>query len=110
ETALFDNDPTTIPLVTIGGPGPYAQDTWGLQNVTAALLQGMLGTLPAEAVVGFDVSYQSNHRRSFFYTPARNSLPARSLFAPYFEGPYTIGPITNPTSTERLETEGRNYA
>jgi len=109
-TNLFDGDPGTVPLVTMGGPGPYAQDTWGMQNITAALWDTMMGSVRTQFVGGVDLSYQHNKRRSFLYTPSRGSLPDRELFDPYFVGPYTIGPITNPTSNERLETEGSNYA
>ncbi len=110
-TNFFDGDPGTVPLVTTGGPGPYAQDTWGMQNITAAVWDGMTGSLRTQIVGGFDLSYQHNKRRSFLYTPSRNTgLPARGLLDPYFNGPYTIGPIVDPTANERLETEGRTYA
>jgi catecholate siderophore receptor len=109
-TNFFDGDPGTVPLVTTGGPGPYAQDTWGMQNITAAVWETMLGSVRTQFVGGVDLSYQHNKRRTFLYTPSRGSLPARELFDPYFVGPYTIGPITDPAANERLETEGRNYA
>ncbi len=42
-TYLTDNDPTTVPQVGIGGPGPYDQTTTGVQNVSTLSYTAPIG-------------------------------------------------------------------
>ncbi len=78
-TALTDNDPATVPLATPGGPGPYDQDTQGVQNITAAHITAPLGGLRSELTVGFDAAWQHNDRNQYAYIGTRTPL---DLFNP----------------------------
>jgi catecholate siderophore receptor len=78
-TALTDNDPATVPLATPGGPGPWDQDTQGIQNITAAAINAPLFGLRSELVVGSDVTWQHNDRNQYQYGGTRAPL---DLFNP----------------------------
>jgi len=73
-TALTDSDPATVPTATPGGPGPWDQDTQGVQNITAAAINAPLGGLRSELVVGFDAAWQHNDRNQYAYGAARAPL------------------------------------
>lgn len=66
-TALQDGDATTVPLASVGGPGPYEQDTQGVQNISTLSLTAPLGGLRNEFMVGTDVSWQDNDRNGFAF-------------------------------------------
>ena len=76
---LIDNNPATIPMASMGGPGPYEQDTRGVQNVTALLYMRPLAAMRNEFVVGIDVSRQTNERLQYNYSGTR---AVKALFAP----------------------------
>lgn len=76
---LIDNDPATVPLASMGGPGPYDQSTRGIQNVTTLLYTQSLGERRNELAIGWDVSYQTNDRTQFNYSGTR---AAKDLFTP----------------------------
>ncbi len=91
-TALLDGNAATIPLGSVGGPGPYEQDTYGVQNITALSVNAPLGSLRNELLIGSDVSWQENSRNSFgAYTsrdttknllnPVLGNTPVRGLLA-----------------------------
>lgn len=67
-TALLDGDPATVPLGSVGGPGPYEQDTQGVQNITTLSLTAPVGGMRNEFMIGSDVSWQDNDRNGFAYT------------------------------------------
>jgi catecholate siderophore receptor len=64
---LTDGDAATIPVASVGGPGPYEQDTQGVQNITALAITAPIGELRNELTIGSDVSWQENDRNSFNY-------------------------------------------
>jgi len=70
-TALTDGDPATVPQATPGRPGPWDQDTQGVQNITAATITAPLGGLRSELVVGFDATWQNNDRNQYAYGATR---------------------------------------
>ena len=79
-TAFFDGDPATEAYGGYGGSGPYKQNAWGLQDITAARYDGPLLGLRSELILGVDVNYQSNRRKFYAYTlpagiTARNLIP-----------------------------------
>lgn len=76
---LLDNNPATTPMASMGGPGPYAQLTTGMQNVTTLLYTQRFGGRRNEFVVGWDVSYQNNDRSQYNYLETRS---AKNLLAP----------------------------
>jgi catecholate siderophore receptor len=66
-TALTDGDPATIPLGGVGGPGPYEQDTQGIQNISTAQISAPIGGMRSELIVGLDASWQQNDRNQYNY-------------------------------------------
>ncbi|MDP3492524.1 MAG: TonB-dependent siderophore receptor [Hyphomonadaceae bacterium] len=73
-TALSDGDPATVPVATPGGPGPWDQDTQGVQNITAATITAPLFGMRSEFVGGFDVTWQNNDRNQYAYGATRPNL------------------------------------
>jgi catecholate siderophore receptor len=80
--ALTDNDPATIPVATPGGPGPWDQDTHGVQNITALHVTAPLFGLRSELTTGVDAAWQHNDRNQYAYATTR---PTRDLFNPVLE-------------------------
>jgi catecholate siderophore receptor len=68
NAALFDGDPVTEPAGGVGGSSPYDSDIWGLQNITTARIDYDVGGLKNQAIVGIDVSRQSNDKLYLAYT------------------------------------------
>jgi len=69
--ALLDNDPSTVPIGTIGGQGPYQMNAWGAQNISTVRIERPLGALRNQLIAGVDLSYQQSKKRFWVY-----SLPA----------------------------------
>ena len=67
-TALFDGNPATEANGGIGGSSPYDSDAWGLQNISTARIDYDLGGLRNQAILGVDVSRQSNDKVFYAYT------------------------------------------
>lgn len=65
--ALFDNNPATIANGGNGGQGPYDMDAWGLQNISTARIDYDLGSFKNQAIVGVDLSRQSNDKLIYAY-------------------------------------------
>lgn len=106
-TALFDGDPATVPWVTRGGPGPYKQYTWGVQNIASAVATYTVGGFKSQTIGGVDVFYQYNQRDAFSYSPARSPT---QLFDPSHAPvdangqPYDIVPSTSNTASKKAES------
>ncbi|HEX7758307.1 MAG TPA: TonB-dependent receptor [Caulobacteraceae bacterium] len=66
--ALLDGDPTTVPIGTIGGQGPYQMNAWGAQNLSTVRIEAPLGGFRNELIAGADVSYQQNKKRFWVYS------------------------------------------
>lgn len=88
-TALTDGNAATVPVVTPGGPGPWDQDTQGVQNITAATITAPLGGLRSELVVGFDATWQNNDRNQYAYGATRANL---DLFNPVLTDGVALAP------------------
>ena len=78
--ALFDNDPTTVANGGNGGQGPYDMDAWGLQNISTARIDYDVGGFRNQAIVGVDLSRQSNDKLIYAYVlpvgfATRQSIP-----------------------------------
>jgi catecholate siderophore receptor len=93
-TNFLDNDPATIPLINIGGPGPYDQTTLGVQNVSTASITAPIGGFRNEFIGGFDVSWQTNDRDQFNYLPARSP---KNVLTPEHSPAPTLSPVKNNT-------------
>jgi catecholate siderophore receptor len=100
---LTDGNPATIPLVTPGGPGPWDQDTQGVQNITAASITAPLFGLRSEMLVGSDVTWQNNDRNQYSYGGTRANL---DLFNPVL----TDGVPTNFAKSNIRDTTTRDVS
>ncbi len=80
--ALTDGDAATIPFGTPGGPGPWDQDTNGVQNISTAQISAPIGGLRSELLVGVDASWQSNDRNQYSYTAPGSRPTAIPLLDP----------------------------
>lgn len=99
--AFFDGDPLTIPTVTRGGPAPYKQEGWGIQNIATVVAEFETAGLRHELVVGADVFKQHNERKAYSYDPAR---PTTGLFDPSSGAPFDFA--RNPANDR--ESDARN--
>ncbi|WP_119421602.1 TonB-dependent receptor [Desertibaculum subflavum] len=93
QAAFFDDNPATDPQINRGGPGPYDQSGWGLQNVASAVTDFMTGMFRHVFVAGVDYVYEDNTNNSFAFTPGK---PGTSLLDPDGSNTngYTIAPST----------------
>jgi catecholate siderophore receptor len=90
---LTDNNPLTIPQVTIEVQrGGVDRSTRGVQNVSTLLYTQPLGSIRNELLIGWDVSYQTSDVTTF-----SNGLPAlKDLFSPVNSGSSVLpGTIAN---------------
>ena len=87
--ALTDNDPATVPVATPGGPGPWDQDTQGVQNITAAHIAAPMLGLRSELTVGVDAAWQHNDRNQYAYGATRDPL---DLFNPVLTDGVPVAP------------------
>ena len=55
---------------SIGGSGPYQQNSWGAQDVATAKADFNIGGFRNIAIAGIDVSYQRADRTIYAYQPA----------------------------------------
>lgn len=109
-TNLTDGNPATIPLGSVGGPGPYEQDTQGVQNITTLALTAPIGGMRNEFIVGVDASWQDNDRNGFAYTsrdttkdllnPQLGNLPVVSAAPTSLR--YTVAKDVSVFATDRL--------
>jgi catecholate siderophore receptor len=108
-TALFDGNPATEANGGIGGSSPYDSDAWGLQNISTARIDYDLGSLRNQAIVGVDLSRQSNDKLFYAYTlptgvTTRPNMPHPIVNPnPNFPAGYTLfratpGNLTCPTT------------
>ncbi|MCO6416665.1 TonB-dependent siderophore receptor [Siccirubricoccus sp. KC 17139] len=75
---LFGPNPRAA-LATASGPGPFHQETWGLQNVTTAVARFTTGPFRHEATLGLDAWIQNDERTGFAFSSTRSPV---SLFNP----------------------------
>ncbi|MGE3936514.1 MAG: TonB-dependent receptor, partial [Rhodospirillaceae bacterium] len=104
-TALFDNNPATEPMRGLGGPGPYEQDGWGVQNIVSAVADFKLASFRNQLVGGIDVSHEEDSRHSFSYSPAR---PTTSLLDPNPANTNNYQIIDSTAATAFRDTDSTN--
>lgn len=63
---LFGSDPHSA-IAGFGGGGPYDQNAWGAQNITALRAKFDLGPFRNDLIFGWDLSYQSNDKTFYAY-------------------------------------------
>ncbi len=96
--AFIDNDPTTIPMVNIGGPGPYDQTTLGVQNISTAAITASIAGFRSELLAGWDVSWQTNDRDQFNYvTTGPTARVSKDVFNPPHSPSPTLQDVKNNT-------------
>lgn len=104
-TALFDNNPATEPMRGLGGPGPYEQDGWGVQNIVSGVADFRTAGFRNQVVGGVDVSYEEDSRHSFAYSPAR---PTTSLLDPSPANTNNYQIIDSTAATAFRDTDSTN--
>jgi catecholate siderophore receptor len=104
QADFFDGDPLTIPMVTRGGPGPYDQTGWGLQNVASAVADFKTGPFRHVFVTGVDYTYESNRNNSFTFTPGK---PGTSLLDP--DGSNTNGYSVVPSTSAGAKRKAHSH-
>lgn len=102
-TALTDGDPATAPTGNVGGPGPYEQDTSGVQSLSTAQIAAPLFGLRSEMIVGVDASWQQNDRNQYNYAATR---APKDLFDP----PQTPNPVLADTLNNVRDTTAKDVA
>ena len=100
---LLDGNAATVPLVTMGGPGPYDQTTKGVQNVSTALITKPVGGMRNELVLGVDFSYQTNDRTQSNYDGTR---ALKDLFNPV----HSPSPVLSATPNNIRDTKGTDIS
>jgi catecholate siderophore receptor len=81
---LLAGNPAAV--VGINGPAPYRQNSWGVQDIATARLDGAVARLRSQTIVGLDLSYQSNDRRTKTLVPAKTTT--KSLTDPDASSPF----------------------
>lgn len=107
-TAFIDNNPATIPMVAMGGPGPYDQTTLGVQNVTVASIKAPLAGMRNEAQIGWDVSWQTNDRDQFNYYPAGDARTRAPKNA--FDPAHTPNPPLTAIKNNTRQSDAKDVA
>lgn len=79
---LIDGNDATVPTGTPGGPGPWDQDTNGVQNIATAQISAPIAGLRSELLVGVDASWQTNDRNQYSYTAPGSRPTAIPLLDP----------------------------
>ncbi|MBP0491640.1 TonB-dependent siderophore receptor [Roseomonas sp. SG15] len=86
------------PLVNPGGPGPYSQQSFGIQNVTTAVARFNTGPLRHELVGGVDIFHEDVDRTGYPYAQTRPSFLLRN---PSTQSTYLpLGAANNQRSTD----------
>ena len=98
-----DNNPATIPLAGVGGPGPYDQDTQGIQSISTAQITAPLGGMRNELTVGLDASWQQNDRNGFAYV-SRDAT--KNLFEPQLGN----NPVVSAAPTNIRDTTAKDVS
>ncbi len=102
-TSLQDGNAATIPLASVGGPGPYEQDTQGVQNITTLSLIAPIGGLRNELLIGSDVSWQDNDRNGFAFSTREAT---KDLLNPQLG----TRPVVNPVPTSLRYTTAKDVS
>ncbi|MDD3444048.1 MAG: TonB-dependent siderophore receptor [Zavarzinia sp.] len=101
---LYDNDPTTVPLIGFGGGNPYyTSENWGVQNITTAVADFAVGGFKNQFVGGLDLSYEESERTNYTGQVRPGDV---SLLDPY---DYVVD-MSAITPNRRVDGDSRNYA
>ncbi|MCF4166763.1 TonB-dependent siderophore receptor [Zavarzinia compransoris] len=101
---LYDNDPTTTPIMSFGGGNPFYQsENWGVQNVTTAIADFTVGGFKNQFVGGIDLTYEESERTNYGGQIRPGDV---SLLDPY---DYVVD-MSGVTVNREVSGETRNYA
>lgn len=80
-TKYFAGDPTASIVRNggLGGPNPYSQSDWSIQNVFSGIARFNTGKFRHEVIGGFDIEHVEDHRQNFAYNKTR---PGTNLVNP----------------------------
>lgn len=80
-TKYFSGDPTAsiVRNGNLGGPNPYSQSDWSIQNVFSGIARFNTGKIRHEVIGGFDIEHVEDHRQNFAYNKTR---PGTNLVNP----------------------------
>ncbi|MFT9295807.1 MAG: TonB-dependent siderophore receptor [Acetobacter orientalis] len=89
-TPYFSGNPsnaTTTRNGGLGGPNPYRQSDWSIQNVFSGVAHFNTGTIRHEIIGGFDIEHVEDHRKNYPYNVTRQgtSLTNPSMYVPGLE-------------------------
>jgi len=85
---LFSSNPQSATVSRnggLGGPNPYTQNDWSVQNVLSGIAKFKTGTIRHQLIGGVDVEHIHDSRRTYAYATTR---PGTSLLDP---SPYVPG-------------------
>ncbi|QOF94897.1 TonB-dependent receptor [Novacetimonas hansenii] len=68
----------------VGGPEPYRQSDWSIQDVFSGVARFKTGRIRHEVIGGFDIEYVTDHRQNYAYGSNRTStsLLNPSMYVP----------------------------
>lgn len=82
SNAFFSSNPASAMVSRnggLGGPNPYQQDDWSVQNVASAVANFNTGKIRHQIIGGIDIEHIYDHRRNYAYASTR---PGTSLLNP----------------------------
>ncbi|RFD18864.1 TonB-dependent receptor [Komagataeibacter melaceti] len=88
QSDFFSADPASAQVARnggVGGPEPYRQSDWSIQDVFSGVAHLRTGRFRHEIIGGFDIEYVTDHRQNYAYGSNR---PSTSLLDP---SPYVPG-------------------
>ncbi len=112
NAALFSSHPGTATISRnggLGGPNPYQQDDWSVQNVASAVANFNTGTIRHQMIGGVDVEHIYDRRLNYAYNGTRQgtSLLNPSMLVPGLErgaaGQYANNLTNMPNSVGKKE-------
>lgn len=80
--AFFSSNPASAMISRnggLGGPNPYQQDDWSVQNVASAVANFNTGKIRHQIIGGVDIEHLYDRRRNYAYASTR---PGTSLLNP----------------------------
>ncbi|GCE79960.1 TonB-dependent receptor [Komagataeibacter oboediens] len=82
QSDFFSSNPAAAQVARnggVGGPEPYRQSDWSIQDVFSGVARLKTGRIRHEIIGGFDIEYVTDHRQNYAYGSNR---PSTSLLDP----------------------------
>ncbi|QHI95507.1 TonB-dependent siderophore receptor [Aristophania vespae] len=74
QKAFFSSNPSSAEISRnggLGGPNPYRQSDWSIQDVFSAIARFKTGSIRHEVISGFDIEHIEDHRQNYPYNHTR---------------------------------------